>query len=97
MHDQRSADALPLVVRINAHDIDPSADWQGILGTAEGADALILVTEWNEFKNLDLERVRASMAQAVLIDGRNIYDPAFMKSQGFDYFAIGRGELRAAP
>lgn len=59
--------------------------------TAEGADALILVTEWNEFKNLDLERVRASMAQAVLIDGRNIYDPVKVRQFGYEYAGIGRG------
>lgn len=59
--------------------------------TAEGADALILVTEWNEFKNLDLERVRASMAQAILIDGRNIYDPSRVRQLGYAYAGIGRG------
>ncbi len=59
--------------------------------TAEGADALILVTEWNEFKNLDLERVRASMAQAILIDGRNIYDPVKVRQFGYEYAGIGRG------
>jgi len=58
---------------------------------AEGCDALVVVTEWNEFKNLDLARVRESMNQPVLIDGRNIYDPAMMKELGFYYRGIGRG------
>lgn len=58
---------------------------------AEGADALVLVTEWNEFKNLDLERIRDMMREAVLIDGRNIYDPARTRALGFKYRAIGRG------
>ncbi len=58
---------------------------------AEGADALILVTEWNEFKNLDLVRIRDAMNQPVLIDGRNIYDPTFVRGLGFKYLAIGRG------
>ena len=58
---------------------------------AEGADALILVTEWNEFKNLDLTRIRDTMNQPILIDGRNIYDPHTVREMGFYYMAIGRG------
>ncbi|MGC9523014.1 MAG: UDP-glucose dehydrogenase family protein, partial [Anaerolineae bacterium] len=58
---------------------------------AEGADALILITEWNEFKNLDLERVKRSMAEPVLVDGRNIWDPAKARELGFRYSGIGRG------
>src|SRR5262249_53258574 len=56
---------------------------------AEGADALILVTEWNEFKQLDLGRLRRGMRRPVLIDGRNLYDPAAMAAAGFDYRSIG--------
>ncbi|MGQ9569046.1 MAG: UDP-glucose dehydrogenase family protein [Anaerolineae bacterium] len=58
---------------------------------AEGADALILVTEWNEFKHLDFRRIKALMRQPILIDGRNIYDPAEMRSLGFQYYGVGRG------
>jgi len=58
---------------------------------AEGSDALIVVTEWNEFKQLDMARVKASMRQPVLIDGRNIYDPKRMRELGFTYRGIGRG------
>ena len=58
---------------------------------AEGADGLILVTEWNEFKQLDMARVKASMRQPVLIDGRNIYDPKRMVEMGFIYRGMGRG------
>ena len=57
---------------------------------AEGADALIVVTEWNEFRNLDLARIKASMRRAVLIDGRNIYDPVGMRKLGFVYRGVGR-------
>jgi UDPglucose 6-dehydrogenase len=57
---------------------------------ARGADALILVTEWNEFKQLDLQRLRSTMTQAILIDGRNLYDAATVRGAGFDYRAIGR-------
>jgi UDPglucose 6-dehydrogenase len=58
---------------------------------ADGCDALIVVTEWNEFKQLDLERVRDLMKQPVLFDGRNIYDPDKMKFLGFSYRGFGRG------
>jgi UDPglucose 6-dehydrogenase len=58
---------------------------------AEGCDAIVVVTEWNEFKNLDLARVRELMAGDVLIDGRNIYQPEQMKELGFYYRGIGRG------
>lgn len=58
---------------------------------AEGCDALIVITEWNEFKNLDLARIRDLMKQPVLVDGRNIYDPATMKELGFYYRGVGRG------
>jgi UDPglucose 6-dehydrogenase len=58
---------------------------------AEGCDAIVVATEWNEFKNLDLARIRDLMSQPVLIDGRNIYDPATMKELGFYYRGVGRG------
>ena len=58
---------------------------------AEGCDALVVVTEWNEFKNLDLECIRDSMRQPVVFDGRNIYDPVIMRSLGFRYRGFGRG------
>jgi UDPglucose 6-dehydrogenase len=64
---------------------------QNAYAVAEDADALLLVTEWNEFKNLDLERIKRSMAQPVLIDGRNIWDPAQARELGFEYAGVGRG------
>jgi UDPglucose 6-dehydrogenase len=57
---------------------------------ARDVDCLILVTEWNEFKHIDMHRVYELMAGKVLIDGRNIWDPAEMKEIGFDYYGIGR-------
>jgi UDPglucose 6-dehydrogenase len=57
---------------------------------ASGADALLLVTEWNEFRQLDMQRVKQLMRQPVIIDGRNIYDPVLMKGLGFTYRGIGR-------
>ncbi|MBV9691962.1 MAG: UDP-glucose/GDP-mannose dehydrogenase family protein [Ktedonobacteraceae bacterium] len=57
----------------------------------EGADALIIVTEWNEFKSLDMLKVRSLMRRPVLIDGRNIYEAVEMTRLGFIYRAMGRG------
>ncbi|GAB4544814.1 MAG: UDP-glucose/GDP-mannose dehydrogenase family protein [Anaerolineales bacterium] len=57
---------------------------------AKGCDALIVVTEWNEFKQLDLKRVKSLLNAPVIYDGRNIYDPKTMKDMGFTYRAIGR-------
>ncbi len=58
---------------------------------ARGCDAIIVVTDWNEFKQLDLKRLRDAMKQPVLFDGRNIYNPAVMASLGFRYRGVGRG------
>jgi len=56
-----------------------------------GCDALIVVTPWNEFKQLDLEKVKSLMKAPVIFDGRNIYNPADMRKAGFAYHGIGRG------
>jgi UDPglucose 6-dehydrogenase len=58
---------------------------------AEGADALVLMTEWNEFKQMDMTRVAAALKQKILVDGRNIYQPDQMQKAGFQYRGIGRG------
>jgi UDPglucose 6-dehydrogenase len=58
---------------------------------AEGCDALIVNTEWNEFKQLNRRRLHKLMKQAVLFDGRNIYDPEEMSKLGFKYRGVGRG------
>lgn len=58
---------------------------------AEHADALIIGTAWNEFKHLDFTRIHASMRRPILLDGRNIYEPAKMRALGFEYRGVGRG------
>jgi len=58
---------------------------------AAGCDAIVVNTEWNEFKQVDLERVRKNMKTPILFDGRNIYDPEKMSSLGFTYRGVGRG------
>ena len=57
---------------------------------AEGADAVVVVTEWNEFKQINLEKLKATMAGTHVFDGRNLYDPVKMKRLGFEYVCVGR-------
>ncbi|MDA9494467.1 UDP-glucose dehydrogenase family protein [Bradyrhizobium sp. CCBAU 11361] len=61
---------------------------------AEGADALVIVTEWVQFRALDLDRLKATMAQAVIVDLRNIYRPEEMEAAGFTYESIGRPSVQ---
>ncbi|MFY9509941.1 MAG: UDP-glucose/GDP-mannose dehydrogenase family protein [Rubrivivax sp.] len=57
----------------------------------QGADALVLVTEWKEFRNPDFDAIKSVLKQPVIFDGRNLYDPAFMRTLGIEYRGIGRG------
>ncbi len=65
--------------------------------TMPGADALVLVTEWNEFRALDLSRVKALLKTPIVVDLRNIYKPAEMAAAGFSYFSIGRASPALTP
>jgi UDPglucose 6-dehydrogenase len=56
----------------------------------EGADALIIVTEWREFRSPDFDTLKAKLKTPVIFDGRNLYDPAQVRGLGFEYLAIGR-------
>ncbi len=57
---------------------------------AHGADALLILTEWEEFANLDLHRLRQELKYPIVIDGRNLYDPETMFAEGFTYYSVGR-------
>jgi UDPglucose 6-dehydrogenase len=60
----------------------------------DGADALVIVTEWRQYRVPDFDRMRALLRNPVIIDGRNLFDPARMRSHGFNYFSIGRPSVR---
>jgi UDPglucose 6-dehydrogenase len=64
---------------------------EGTYETMEGADALVIVTEWNAFRALDLNRVKTLLTHPVLVDLRNIYNPREMELAGFMYYSVGRG------
>ena len=79
-----------------AHRIFGDRDDLALVDTApealEGADALVIVTEWQEFRSPDFDAIKSQLSQPVIFDGRNLYDPAFVKRFGLNYYAIGRGE-----
>jgi len=58
---------------------------------ADGADALVLTTPWNEFKQLDMKRIHSLMSEPIIVDGKNIYNPDKMRDMGFKYRSVGRG------
>jgi len=66
---------------------------EGPYQVADGADAIILATEWNEFKQLDFGRIKDSMRGNIILDGRNLWDSETLRSLGFDYYGMGRGTI----
>jgi len=105
MRDSVSLDVIPALQKAGAtiRAFDPAGmeEAKKLLNNVEwcersydavrGADAAVILTEWNEFRALDLAQVKATMKQPILIDLRNIYRPEEMKAAGFIYSSIGRG------
>jgi UDPglucose 6-dehydrogenase len=105
MREARSVELIPRLVeagaRVRAYDpvamdnarrhLPAVVEYcQSSYEAAAGADALVVVTEWNEFKLLNLERLREMMRRPLVFDGRNIYEPERMRRLGFEYHSIGR-------
>jgi UDPglucose 6-dehydrogenase len=111
MRDSPSLAILPALqragARIRAFDPEGLAEAKKLMPdltycgnsyeTMEGADALVLITEWNEFRALDLDRVKALLKTPTVIDLRNIYKPADMAAAGFFYFSVGRASPELTP
>ena len=66
------------------------------LDAARGADALVIVTEWSEFRSPDFPRLKQLLKRPVIFDGRNLYDPELVAGYGFEYFPVGRRQVRKA-
>ncbi len=90
---------------VHAHDPEALAEAQRTFGdrihyhrvnydALKGADALLVITEWNEFRRPDFERMRKLMNRPVVFDGRNIYDPNEMRQLGFIYYSVGRRPVK---
>jgi UDPglucose 6-dehydrogenase len=82
-YDPKAMPVLKRTMNSIAYCEDPYA-------VADGADALLIVTEWDEFRGLDLDRLKRVMRRPVIVDGRNIYDPILMREHGFVYRGVGR-------
>jgi UDPglucose 6-dehydrogenase len=109
MRESPSLDIIPALqgmgAVVKAYDPAGMAEAKKLLSSVEwcadsytalkGADAVVLVTEWNEFRSLDLERVKSLMKRPIMVDLRNVYDPGTMIEAGFTYKSIGRSN--AAP
>ncbi len=96
---------LELGCKIKAHDPIALSRAKSIFGNRveyfdrnydalKGADALLVITEWNEFRRPDFVKMKALMKRQVIFDGRNIYEPKEVRDQGFEYFGIGRGSIK---
>ena len=76
--------------------------WPGVefatsaAAAVEGADALVIVTEWKEFRSPDFDHLKRTLRQPVVFDGRNLFDPELMRTEGLEYYSIGRGAQVAA-
>ena len=91
--------------RVRAYDPEAMGECRRIYGeradlvycdhqeeTLQGADALVVVTEWQLFRSPDFDKIKQALSQPVIFDGRNIYDPDLLRRSGFSYYAIGRGD-----
>jgi UDPglucose 6-dehydrogenase len=74
--------------------LDGVAWCESAYGAMDGADAVVILTEWNEFRALDLERVKTLLKSPLIVDLRNIYNPADMAARGFYYVSVGRAATR---
>jgi UDPglucose 6-dehydrogenase len=83
VHDPKAMEKAKAIL----HDVTFVEDMNEV---AEDCDALVIATEWDEFKKLDLDRARKALSHPIMFDGRNLFDPAEMERQGFIYKSIGR-------
>lgn len=104
MRESPSLDILPALQKagasIRAFDPEgmdearallPEVEWcEGAYETMDGADAMVVITEWNQFRGLDVERMKSLLAAPIVVDLRNIYNPAEMVAAGFTYRSVGR-------
>lgn len=94
--DGASVAAYDPIAMDNTRAVFPHIEYaENAYDAAKGADAVVVVTEWNEFRYLDLARVKELVNQPIIFDGRNVYDPERMRRLGFHYYSIGRPPVTA--
>jgi UDPglucose 6-dehydrogenase len=92
---------------VHAHDPEALTEARRIFGdrvhlhrvnydALDGADALLVITEWNEFRRPDFTRMKQLMKRPVIFDGRNVYEPTTMRQLGFTYYSVGRPAVKPA-
>ncbi|MEM6750486.1 MAG: UDP-glucose/GDP-mannose dehydrogenase family protein [Planctomycetota bacterium] len=86
-HDPVAHETAEIVLKdsITYHDVP--------YDTLDGADALLICTDWDDFKNPDFDRVKAALSEPVIFDGRNLYKPADLEEMGFVYYSVGRASV----
>lgn len=91
LSDGAHVKAYDPVAMENARGLMPEVEYcRGPYEVAEGSDALVIATEWREFLQLNMERLRGLLKRALIFDGRNIYSPEKMRRMNFEYYSVGR-------
>lgn len=107
MRDAPSLDIVPALIAagatVKAYDPEAMEEAKKLLDgidycenayeTIEGADAMVVLTEWNEFRGMDLDRIRDALTHPIVVDLRNVYDPSEMAESGFSYSCVGRASI----
>jgi UDPglucose 6-dehydrogenase len=107
MRDAPSLDIVPALIAagatVKAYDPEAMEEAKKLLDgieycdnaydTVEGADAMVVLTEWNEFRGMDLDRIKNALKHPIVVDLRNVYDPSEMAGNGFSYSCVGRASI----
>jgi UDPglucose 6-dehydrogenase len=107
MRDAPSLDIVPALIaagaKIKAFDPEAMGEAKKLLDGIEycdgaydaisGADAMVVLTEWNEFRGMDLDRIKDALVHPTVVDLRNVYDPTEMAENGFSYSCVGRATI----
>jgi UDPglucose 6-dehydrogenase len=107
MRDAPSLDIVPALIAagatVKAYDPEAMGEAKKLLDgieycdnaydTVEGADAMVVLTEWNEFRGMDLDRIKKALKHPIVVDLRNVYDPSEMAGNGFSYSCVGRASI----
>ena len=95
-----SIDAFDPAAMERTGEVIPASDCmhyvEDAYAAARGKDALLILTDWEEFAELDLDKLHASLRYPIILDGRNLYSPEHMAERGFTYLSVGRQEAQGA-
>jgi UDPglucose 6-dehydrogenase len=96
VHDPVAMDEARRVLALDLGDRLPQVDFKDApMDALDGAEALVIVTEWKSFRSPDFDGIKARLKHPVVIDGRNLFEPVLMTAMGIEYHGIGRSVLTA--